>query len=327
VLLASGDPGFFGILRLLNAHGLAPEVLPAVSAVAAAFARAGRSWDDALVLSAHGRELRRVVNACRAHPAVAVLTGPGAGPAELGEELGGADRRLVIFERIFEPTERISECSPAEAAGRAWAEPNLVLVLAGGTPARGWAFPRRQVPEAWAAPVDEFAHRDGMITKPEVRALALARLGPGLGDLVWDVGSGSGSVAVEAAAFGAAVIAVERDEAAGARIVRNAAAHRVEVTLVRGNAPECLAGLPDPDAVFVGGGGPEVTAAAARRAGRVVVVALAALDRLAPVRAALAGAGLRVGGSLLSAAALAELPDGGLRFAAANPVAVLWGER
>lgn len=89
VVLASGDPGFFGIVRALRERGLVPEVQPAVSSVAQAFARAGLPWDDAVVVSAHGRDLRRAVNVCRAYPKVAVLTGPGHGPGEIGAALAG----------------------------------------------------------------------------------------------------------------------------------------------------------------------------------------------------------------------------------------------
>jgi precorrin-6Y C5,15-methyltransferase (decarboxylating) len=94
VVLASGDPGFFGIVRVL-AERFGPaalDVRPHVSSVAAAFARVGLPWDDAVVVSAHGRDLRTAVNVCRARPKVAVLTGPGTGPAELGAALaaGGA---------------------------------------------------------------------------------------------------------------------------------------------------------------------------------------------------------------------------------------------
>ena len=94
-----------------------------------------------------------------------------------------------------------------------------------------------------------------MVTKAEVRALVLARLGPGLGRCIWDVGAGSGSIAVECARFGAYAIAVERDPEACARIEANAGTHGVDVAVVAGEAPAVLEGLPAPDAVFVGGGG------------------------------------------------------------------------
>ncbi|MGW0416389.1 precorrin-6y C5,15-methyltransferase (decarboxylating) subunit CbiE, partial [Streptomyces collinus] len=209
VVLASGDPGFFGVVRAL-AERFGPgrlDVRPGVSSVAAAFARIGLPWDDAVVVSAHGRDPRTAVNVCRAHPKVAVLTGPGAGPAELGAALGEG-RVLVVASALGDPErERVERVTPAEAAARDWGPAvNVVLCLDG---ARALGAVRTVAgaaagPAAWALPEEAFAHRDSMITKFEVRALALARLGPRAGDLVWDVGAGSGSVAVECARFGAA---------------------------------------------------------------------------------------------------------------------------
>ena len=108
VVLASGDPGFFGIVRALRERGLDCVVLPAVSSVALGFARAGLPWDDAVVVSAHGRELHAAVNVCRAYPKVAVLTGPGQGPAEIGAALAGWPRRLLVAEDLGGADERIT---------------------------------------------------------------------------------------------------------------------------------------------------------------------------------------------------------------------------
>ncbi|MGV9899066.1 precorrin-6Y C5,15-methyltransferase (decarboxylating) subunit CbiT, partial [Streptomyces tendae] len=183
----------------------------------------------------------------------------------------------------------------------------------------------------WALDEDAFAHRDSMITKFEVRALALARLGPRPGDLVWDVGAGSGSVGVECARLGAAVTAVERTPDGAGRIRANAAAHGVDVRVVQGAAPAVLSGLDEePDAVFVGGGGrelPAIVAACARRARRAVVVAMAALDRVPAARRALLDAGLDCDGVLLQSSRLAPLPGDVTRLAATNPVFLLWGVR
>jgi precorrin-6Y C5,15-methyltransferase (decarboxylating) len=123
-----------------------------------------------------------------------------------------------------------------------------------------------------------------MITKSEVRAVALARLGPGIGDLLWDVGAGSGSVGVECARLGAAVVAVDRDPAACALVTRNAARHGVTMRVVEGEAPAALAGLPEPDAAFVGGGGGALAAilqVVGAKVHRAVVVALTGSARLA----------------------------------------------
>lgn len=325
VVLASGDPGFFGIVRLLRARGLRPAVLPARSAVARAFALLGRSWDDVAVVSAHGRSLRRALNMCRAHPAVAVLTGPEAGAREIIDGLAGWRRTVLVAEDLGGPDERVRRFN-----GGPVRDPHLVLCLAeeNAVPQRGWIAGGEPVPPpaGWALAEAEFSHRAGLITKSEVRALALARLAPGPGRLVWDLGAGCGSVAVECARLGAAVVAVERDPGQCARLVANAHAHGVDVRMVEGQAPTVLDGLPEPDAVFVGGGGPDVVRAAAQASPRVVV-ALVALDRVAPCRAALREAGHQVDGVQLAASRCAELPDGTVRLAATNPVLLLWGSR
>ncbi|MFF0086230.1 precorrin-6y C5,15-methyltransferase (decarboxylating) subunit CbiE [Streptomyces canus] len=358
VVLASGDPGFFGIVRVLaERFGTAAlDVRPGVSSVAAAFARVGLPWDDAVVVSAHGRDLRTAVNVCRAHPKVAVLTGPGAGPAELGAALaaGGAEkdcgagaaplglvaqfpaplkRVLVVASDLGTGDERVERVTPAEAAARDWGSGVSVVLCLDQSRAlsgvRTVAGPP-PAPSRWALEEGEFTHRDSMITKFEVRALALARLGPRLGDLVWDVGAGSGSVAVECARLGAAVVAVEKADDGVERIRANAAAHEVDVQVVHGSAPDALTALADPDAVFVGGGGrelPEIVAACARRARRSVVVAMAALDRVSAVRAALTDAGFDCDGVLLQSSRLAPLPGDVTRLAATNPVFLLWGAR
>ncbi|WP_406446524.1 precorrin-6y C5,15-methyltransferase (decarboxylating) subunit CbiE [Streptomyces sp. NBC_01613] len=336
VVLASGDPGFFGIVRALaerfGAHRL--DVRPGVSSVATAFARLGLTWDDAVVVSAHGRDSRTALHVCRAYPKVAVLTGPGAGPAELGAALARSapGRVLVVASALGSRDERLERVSPAEAAARDWGTAVSVVLCLDETrtlgPVRTLAGAAR--PDKWALDEGDFAHRDSMITKFEVRALALARLGPRPGDLVWDVGSGSGSVAVECARLGAAVSAVEKAPDGVERIRANAGAHGVDVHVVHGAAPAVLSELDDPDAVFVGGGGrelPDIVGACARRARRTVVVAMAALDRVPAVRTALTGAGFDCDGVLLQSSRLAPLPGDVTRLAATNPVFLLWGVR
>jgi precorrin-6Y C5,15-methyltransferase (decarboxylating) len=167
-----------------------------------------------------------------------------------------------------------------------------------------------------------------MITKAEVRALVLARLGPGPGRVIWDVGAGSGSVAIECARFGAYVIAVESDAAQCKRIKANAARHGVRVQVQHGRAPRALEGLPPADAVFVGGGDHAVLETAIRQANPDrMVVTLAAVSRLAGTAALLTTHGYEAGGVQLQASRLAPLPAGQHRLAAQNPVFVVWGTR
>ena len=365
-VLASGDPGFFGIVRALRARGVTPEVIPAVSSVALAFARLGLDWDDALVVSAHGRNPRQALAAALAHPKVAILTAPGNATARaLGAELLRAGRKVYVAECLGAPQERLSDLS-AEPA-RDFAEPNILVALDLKAPERPEAPEHLKVPEppkvperlktpehpkvpqpskapdregprwlaghpgappGWALPEDEFGHRDSMITKAEVRALVLARLGPAPGRTIWDVGAGSGAVAVECARFGAWVIAVEADQAQCDLIRQNAARHRVHLRLHQGRAPDALVGLPPADAVFVGGGDHAVLGAAIRTGNpERVVVTLAAVQRVGETSDLLAAQGYEPHGVQLQASRLTPLPNKTLRLAAQNPVFVLWGQK
>jgi precorrin-6B C5,15-methyltransferase / cobalt-precorrin-6B C5,C15-methyltransferase len=332
VVLASGDPGFFGIVRALRARGIEPRVIPAVSSVALAFARIGLDWDDALVVSAHGRDPRRALAAALAHPKAAILTAPGMA-RDLASELQANGKTVYAAELLGTPGERV-----AEAAGRDLADPNILISLDEQAPSQPsqpshpspprWLAGHPGAPDGWALPEDAFEHRDSMITKAEVRALVLARLGPAPGRTIWDVGAGSGSVAVECARFGAHVIAVEADPAQCDRIRRNAERHHVRLRVHHGRAPEALEGLPPADAVFAGGGDHAVLAGAIRHADpQRIVVTLAAVDRVAETAALLNHHRYQAEGIQLQASRLTPLPGGQHRLAAQNPVFVLWGQR
>ncbi|WP_326592109.1 precorrin-6y C5,15-methyltransferase (decarboxylating) subunit CbiE [Streptomyces sp. NBC_01294] len=276
VVFADGDPGFFGVVRTLRApeHGLEVEVVPAVSAVAAAFARAGMPWDDAQVVVAHPRTLRRAVNVCRAHAKVAVLTSPGAGPAELALLLDGVHRTFVVCEELGTDREQVSVLTSDKAADHSWRDPNVVIVIGGGgqapTADTGWLLGQSAAQSGergWARPRPDAGEGESA----QLRAAQLARLGPRTGDLVWDIGAGSGGVAVDAAVLGAAVIAVDADPHACERVTAAARKRGVQLQVVAGRAPHVLENLPEPDVVRVGGGGAEVVAAVAdRRPERIV---------------------------------------------------------
>ncbi|MEU3401203.1 precorrin-6y C5,15-methyltransferase (decarboxylating) subunit CbiE [Streptomyces filamentosus] len=315
VVLADGDPGFFGVVRALRApeHGLEVEVVPAVSSVAAAFARAGMPWDDARVVVAHERTLRRAVNVCRAHPKVAVLTSPGAGPAELALLLDGVHRTFVVCEQLGTSREQVSVLTSDKAADHTWRDPNVVLVIGGaggtGASAAPWLLgpdPAAGTARGWAEPDvrPEPEGRPGIGQDPTLRAVQLARLGPRTGDLVWDVGSGGGSFAVDAARFGAAVIAVDSDPAARARTEAAARRHGVLLQTVTGRAPHVLESLPEPDVVRVGAGGvPVVTACADRRPERIAAHATTR-DEAEAIGSALTAGGYAVESLLLQTVGL-----------------------
>jgi precorrin-6B C5,15-methyltransferase / cobalt-precorrin-6B C5,C15-methyltransferase len=329
VVLAGSDPDFFGIVRGLRAGGLAPTVLPAPTLVQRLCATIGRPWDDVAVVD--GARLRAAVNVCRARPAVAVLTAPDAGPAELGKALHGWPRTLVVAEDLGGPAERLSTVDAERAAATRWRDPDVVLCLREGEAAPavpGWYAGGEPTPPAtgWGLPDTQFLQRDGRLLGAEVRAVALSRLAPRPGRLVWDVGAGSGAIGIECARMGAAVLAVERDPGQCVRIIANAAAHEVEVCVVEDEAPGAFAVLPDPDAIFVGGGGPDVVAACATTGASRIVVARSALDGFAECRDALRNNGFSVDGCHLSVSRFSD-SGGRARLTSTSPVLLLCGRR
>ncbi|MFD0269508.1 precorrin-6y C5,15-methyltransferase (decarboxylating) subunit CbiE [Streptomyces sp. NPDC127106] len=307
VVFADGDPGFFGAVRTLRApeYGLEVEVVPAVSSVAAAFARAGMPWDDAQVVVANPRTLRRAVNVCRAHGKVAVLTSPGAGPAELALLLGPVHRTFVICEELGTEREQVTVVTSDKAPDHVWRNPNVVIVIGGRAVAADppWLLgqnPARTAERGWARPLPHAAEGESA----PLRAAQLARLGPRTGDLVWDIGSGSGAFAVEAAAFGAAVIAVDADPRAGERAATAARARGVQLHVVTGRAPHVLEDLPEPDVVRVGGGGAAVVAAVADRRPERIVSHASTRDEAEAIGRALAEGGYTVECALLQSVGL-----------------------
>jgi precorrin-6B C5,15-methyltransferase / cobalt-precorrin-6B C5,C15-methyltransferase len=321
-VLASGDPGFFGIVRAL-ADRFGPAALdvhPAPSSVSLAFARLGLPWDDALVASTLGRPLEEAAALAAGAAKAAVLCGTGTPPEALGRALldaGARFDRVAVASRLGSADEWVEEMTlPALAAGRF--EPASVVVLV-----RGDGVAEAPV-LAWGRPSRAYLHRGGMITKSEVRAVVLARLELPAAGVLWDVGAGSGSVGIEAATLvpGLRVLAVERDPAACTRIRANAGAAGVAVEVFAGEAPGVFAGLPDADRVFAGGGGLAVLDAALERLrpGGRVVATYAALDRAAE-------AWRRLGNMVQVSISRAELlgTAGSPRLVAADPVFLCWG--
>ena len=335
-LLASGDPGFFGIVRVAAARfgAGALEIHPAPSSAAVAFARAGLHWDDAAVVSAHGRPLAAAVEAVLRAPKAAVLMSVDQPPEALGRALldaGCGPRRVTVCAHLGHDDEAVSRTDLAGLAGGSYPGLSVVVLEAPGpldgrgaatAGGSGGATSAGQPSLAWGLPDERFAHRAGMITKAEVRAVALGKLALPAAGVLWDVGAGSGSVAVECArlAPGLRVYAVERQPDDAARLRDNA--RGTGIVVVEGEAPGVLAGLPAPHRVFVGGGGLDVLESVMDRLrpGGLVVATYAALDRAATAATRL--------GNVVQVAVSRGVPLGGsgaLRLAAENPVFVCWG--
>lgn len=321
VVLASGDPGFFGICRHLAAR-FGPdrlEVHPAPTSVALAFARLGLPWDDAVVVSGHGRALAEAAAVAARAPKVAVLVSPTVPPESLGQELlvrGAPHAFVAVCSLLGLPGESVTRTDLAGLAAGTF-DPLSVVVLLLVEPTAG---PRSL---AWGITEHDYDHRAGMVTKAEARAVALGKLDLPATGVMWDVGAGSGSVAIECArlAPGLLVFAVERRTDDCAHITANAERHGARLRVTQGDAPAVLAQLPAPDRVFVGGGGLGVLDAvlARLRPGGRVVASFAALDRAAAAVDRL-GSLVQVGVSRGR-----RLPDGGVRLEAENPVFIVWG--
>jgi precorrin-6Y C5,15-methyltransferase (decarboxylating) len=321
-VLSSGDPGFFGIVRLLGERfgQQALAVHPAPSSVSLAFARIGCSWDDAVIISAHGRPLDGAVATALGLPKVAVLTAPTQPPQALGRALidaGSPAREVTVASRLGEPGECVTR-TDLDGLANGTFDPMSVVLLLEPAPAAAGDAPSL----AWGLPESKFEHRAGMITKAEVRGVAIGKLGLPPTGVLWDVGAGSGSVAIECArlAPGLTVLAIERSAEDAERIRRNAAAHGASLVVIEGEAPTAFAGLPSPDRIFVGGGGIDVLeqALAMLRPGGRLVATHVLVDR--------AAAAWRLLGNTaqVSVARSASIADG-FRLEAENPVFISWG--
>lgn len=294
-ILASGDPGFFGVAALVLRRVPAEEVeiVPAVSSMQLAFARAREPWSDARFVSLHGRPLENLAPVLGARR-IGVFTDAGNSPARIAgflEDAGWDDYEMVVAEDLGLDSERVRRGPVAGFRDWTGSDLNVVLLLREGPDPR---------PLGPGLPDGAFAHDRGLITKREVRAVALGLLGLPAEGVLWDVGAGSGSVAVEAGLLrpGLRVFAVEKTAEGVGHIRANRRAFRVaNLTPVAGEAPDALRDLPDPDRVFVGGSGGHLRevldAAWARlRPGGAVVVAAVLLETLAEVLGWARGQGL-----------------------------------
>ena len=335
-VLASGDPLFFGIGAKVAAAvgGDHVEFLPAPSSIQWAFARARLPWDDAAVLSVHGRALAGLATRLRGLSKAAVLTDAENGPRRMAEHLlahGVTDLRTWVCEHLGGPGERVRSLSLEELARTDDIAPLNVLLLVRTDV--DWRPP----PSIPFLHEDTFAKRmpkNGLITKREVRLLSLGALALRPDAVVWDVGAGSGSVSVEAAMLAprGQVHAVEVDPEGVALCRENARAHGVDnVHVVEGRAPEALSGLPAPDAVFIGGSKGSLDAivaaslSALRPGGRLVVNAVT-LENVAEAYAAFRARGLEPEVTLVQIArgvALARYQ----RYEALNPIHLLAVEK
>ena len=279
-VLASGDPFQYGVGATL-ARRIDPRemtVIPAPSAFSLAAARLGWSLPQTALLSVHGRSLDLVRPHLQPGTRILALTSDGQGPAAVAKLLaqsGFGASRLTVLEALGGTYERVRTTTAAAFdLGTIDALNTVAIEVEAAADARVLA----------RAPglADNLFEHDGQITKREIRALTISALAPRRGELLWDIGAGAGSVAIEwmLADPSLRATAIERRADRAARIRRNAAAFGVPgLEIVEDVAPDALAGLPAPDAIFIGGGASsagllDAASRALRPAGRLVVNAV-----------------------------------------------------
>lgn len=254
-VLASGDPMFYGVGATLARHLPAVEmqIVPAPSAFSLAAARLGWAQQSTTCVSLHGRPLALLRPHLQPGRKLLVLTSDADGPtavADMTTRVGFGPSRFIVLEALGGIRERIAETSAVAFQPRDIDPLNLVAIEVVATP------DACAIPLAPGLPDDWFEH-DGQITKRTVRAATISALAPGHGELLWDIGAGSGSISIEWMLRDPSLraIAVERDAERAARIGRNAEALGAPgLEIVTGEAPAALDALPEPDAIFVGGG-------------------------------------------------------------------------
>jgi precorrin-6B C5,15-methyltransferase / cobalt-precorrin-6B C5,C15-methyltransferase len=313
-VLASGDPYLYGVGSLLARHVDAAEtiVVPAPSAFSLAAARLGWPLPDVAQVSLHGRALDRIRPHLQPGARVLALTSDAAGPAALADLLaasGFGASKLTVLEALGGARERV-RTAPAASFDLSDVDPLNVVAIDVVAAASARVLARA------SGLADDLYEHDGQLTKRDIRAITLSALSPRRHELLWDIGAGAGSVAIEwmLADPSLAAIAVEARSDRAARIRRNAAALGVpDLEVIEGTAPGALQALRQPDAIFIGGGASDpgmiehATAALRPGGGRLVINAVT-LESEALLLARHAA----LGGSLMRVAIARAEPVGGM---------------
>jgi len=293
-VLVSGDPLFFGLGRLLLAE-LPPDQItfyPHLSSVQLAFSRVKVSWQDAELISAHGRSLEQLTQALQqGKDKIAVLTDPKNTPAAIARLLLALDLpseyQIWVCENLGGSEERIQTFPMKDLSEREFAPLNVVVLL---RCEQQQALDLEHLP-ALGLPDHSFlsfGDRPGLMTKREVRLLVLGELALQPKQVIWDIGAGTGSVSIEIARLfpQSQIYAIEQTAAGSALIRQNCDRFQVNnIIPIHGSAPDALQDLSDPDRIFIGGSGGNLNQILDRCAQRiasrgVIVLALATLERL-----------------------------------------------
>ena len=332
VLLASGDPLFYGTARYVCGKLGKDrfEVVPHVSSMQLAFARVKESWEDAFLANLAGQSIERVIDRIRTSETAGLFTNEQWPPAAVAKALleHGIDAfQAYVCENLGSPDERVTQGSLAEIATESFGPLNvMILVRKPKAPEQAGHVGTRMFGNPDECFIQSRPKR-GLLTPGEVRALALSELGLGPASIAWDVGAGSGSVGLEAARLAryGKVFAIEMDPDDHTLIQENACRFGVvNLQAVLGRAPDAWADLPDPDAIYVGGSGRDVAMLVENawerlKAGGRLVTACNSIENLAAVHALLRARSGDAAYWMVNIARGIEQLDR-IRFEAINPV-------
>ncbi len=359
VLLASGDPLFFGIgRRMITEFGEENvEILPDLSSMQEAFARINEPWDDAVFISLHGGpdiakrrtlpyEVRDIPRLISRHGKMGILTDRENNPSVVAKALlselrttrlsssksPNAELIMTVCERLGYPDEKITQGTPEEMAGKSFSDPNVVIIQESGVRSQG-SGENLKAGVRFGLRENDILHERGLITKDEVRAVTIHKLRLPESGVLWDLGAGSGSVSIECARLfpGLRVFAVEKEQERINAIQKNVKRFNVRnMELIHGPAPAALAGLPAPDRVFIGGSGGNLGAIIKllreKMSSGTIVINAATLETLNEALTALEHNGFSAEVSEISVSR-SKVVAGKRMMTALNPVFIVNGEK
>lgn len=336
VVLTSGDPLFFGLGRLLLAK-LPPQALefhPHLSSIQLAFNRIKCAWQDATIVSVHGRDLDSLIAPLQqGQPKIALLTDHFNTPSAIARLIRSLDLPLSyqiwVCENLGGEDEKIQTFTPEALEDQSFAPLNVVVLLRQSSPQPLdlTQLPNLGIPDHLFLSFDD---RPGLMTKREVRILALGELALQPLQIIWDIGAGTGSVSLEMARLSPSsrIYSIEKTAAGVALIAQNCQRFQVEnVEIIAGSAPNALKSLPRPDRIFLGGSGGnlrdilQICQAELRPGGRIVA-AFATWEHLATAQDFFANGPWQV--QLLQVQLARSVPIAHLmRFSPLNPVTLI----
>ena len=346
-LLASGDPMFCGIGRraIMEFGRDRITIIPDLSSIQLAFSKIKMAWDDALLISLHGGpdpkkrrrlpyELNDIPLLLRRHDKIGILTDRENNPSAIARailEAGAINPhyckgiKIFVCERLGYPDEKITEGTPEDIAGISFSDPNVVIAL-------NTENSLQPDPDIFGLSEKEILHSRGLITKDEIRAVALHKLRLPARGVLWDVGAGSGSISIEAAGLcpGLEIYAIEKDPEQIENIRKNKAAFcRANIKIIEGEAPDVLTALPSPDRVFIGGSSGalgKIIELVARTGAGIIVINAATIETLNKATEELDKAGFDVDVAQVSVSRTKNAGVGNY-LSALNPIFIIKGKR